>query len=442
MSGMKTGGATMQPVGFGEETFAAFLEARREPEWLTNIRRSAWADFQSMHWPDRRDEEWIRTDIRLFKLDKFSLPFERSAAACPASLLTNGVTLAGSTASLNGFAHATQLDARWTSRGVVFGELDDLLREHESLLRPYLERRSLDGKRDRFAALHAACWTASHVLYVPRGVSIEEPFHMLAALSEGGVDLGRTLIVLEEGAEATVLNETQSDSTRSSGLHCGATEILLKPGARLRYVHLQDWGQGVWHFAHQKAVVERNASLQWTSAAMGSRLAKVNQQVALAAPDAECQVNGVLFTEGKQHLSYHTLQHHQAPHCRSDFLYKSALQDQSRTVWRGLIKVDPGAMKTDGYQRNDNLLLSASSRADSIPGLEIEADDVRCTHGSTTSKVDEELIFYCQCRGFTRREATRAIVTGFFQQVFDRITIESVREALGLAIGRRVREYE
>jgi Fe-S cluster assembly protein SufD len=176
-------------------------------------------------------------------------------------------------------------------------------------------------------------------------------------------------------------------------------------------------------------------------AAIGSRLSKVNQHVELVGKGAECQVDGVLFTEGKQHLSYHTLQHHVASNCRSDFLYKSALQDQSRTVWRGMIKVDPAAQKTDGYQRNDNLLLSTNARADSIPGLEIQADDVRCTHGSTTGKVDEELIFYAQSRGFTRREATRMIVTGFFQQVFDRITIESVRDALGNAIARRVREY-
>jgi Fe-S cluster assembly protein SufD len=149
-----------------------------------------------------------------------------------------------------------------------------------------------------------------------------------------------------------------------------------------------------------------------------------------------------MFTEGKQHLSYHTLQHHEAPHCRSDFLYKSALQDKSRTVWRGMIKVDPAAQRTDGYQRNDNLLLSERARADSIPGLEIEADDVRCTHGSTSGRVDDELIFYTQCRGYTRREAVRIIVSGFFQQIFDRITIPSVRDALAGAIVRRVREYD
>jgi Fe-S cluster assembly protein SufD len=207
-------------------------------------------------------------------------------------------------------------------------------------------------------------------------------------------------------------------------------------------VHLQDWGQATWHFAHQHAVLREDAQLQWTAAALGGRLAKVNQRVSLLGAGASTQVNGVLFTEGKQHLAYHTLQHHQAPSCRSDFLYKAALQDRSRTVWRGMIKVDPGAQRTDGYQRNDNLLLSDKARADSIPGLEIEADDVRCTHGSTSGRVDEELVFYARCRGFTRTEAVQVIVTGFFQQIFDRITIESVRNALGHAIARRVRHYE
>jgi Fe-S cluster assembly protein SufD len=244
-----------------------------------------------------------------------------------------------------------------------------------------------------------------------------------------------------------MLSETASRSPEAEapaehlGLHNGLTEIILGAGSRLRYVNLQNWGTGVWHFAHQKARLEREASLQWTLAAFGGRTAKVNQQVELVGRRAECQVNGVMFTEGRQHFSYHTLQHHQAPETRSDFLYKSALQDSSRTVWRGLIKVDPIAQKTDGYQRNDNLLLSRMARADSIPGLEIEADDVRCTHGSTSGSVEEEMIFYVCSRGLSRREAVRLIVSGFFQQVFDRITSPSVRDALGNAIADRVREY-
>jgi Fe-S cluster assembly protein SufD len=236
-----------------------------------------------------------------------------------------------------------------------------------------------------------------------------------------------------------LLSETAGGG--QTGLHCGAIELIIKPGAKLRYVNLQNWSAGVWHFAHQKAAVGRDAQLQWTIGALGSRLAKVNQHVALIGPHAQAQVNGVMFTEGKQHLTYNTLQHHEAPSCKSDLLYKGALQDKSRLVWRGMIKVDVGAQKTDGYQRNDNLMLSDEARADSIPGLEIEADDVRCTHGATAGRVDDESIFYLRSRGLTRNEAIRVYVAGFFQQVFDRITIDSVREALGEAIGRRIREY-
>lgn len=428
---------------FSNETFDAFVESRQEPAWSRDLRRAAWRTFSGLSWPDRRAEEWVRTDIRLFKLDKFGPPLgDAVPSQMPRALLSEGVQLAGFSTAFNSRPAAAELDPQWARRGVLFGSLDQLLDQHGERLRPYLTQRAVRVDYDRFAALHSAFWSGGHVLYVPRGVVIDQPLHILAAMSDGGVDLGYTLVVLEEGAQATLLYETASSTPQDQGLHCGSTEILLGPGSNLRYVHLQDWGQGCWHFAHQKAVVQRAATLQWTAAALGCRLSKVNQHVSLVGEDASCQVNGVMFTEGKQHVAYHTLQHHVAPHCRSDFLYKAALQDASRTVWRGMIKVDPRAQKTDGYQRNDNLILSAQARADSIPGLEIEADDVRCTHGSTSGKVDEELIFYAMCRGYTRQEAIRMIVTGFFQQVFDRITIESVRDALARAIGVRVRDYE
>jgi Fe-S cluster assembly protein SufD len=430
-------------AGFRQESFDAFLAARREPAWLAELRRQAWRTFCELDWPARNSEEWMRTDIRLFRLDRFGFPGDLPAAAQPPRpLLSQGVELAGQTATLDSRPVATRIEPEWARRGVLFGSLDEVAAEHGETLRPYLERRAVDPEYDRFAALHSACFAGGSVLFVPRGVVVGRPFHALAGLRDGGVDLGRTLVILEDGAEATMLAETASFGESEGGFHCGAIELFVAPGANLRYVNLQHWGKGVWHFAHQKARVDRDASLQWTIGAMGSRLAKVNQHVALVGPGAACQVNGAMFTEEKQHLSYHTLQHHEAPSCRSDLLYKAALQDQSRTVWRGMIRVDHGAQKTDGYQRNDNLLLSADARADSIPGLEIQADDVRCTHGSTSGRVDEELIFYAQCRGYTRTEAIRMIVTGFFQQIFDRITIESVREALGGAIARRVREYE
>ncbi|REJ67780.1 MAG: Fe-S cluster assembly protein SufD [Planctomycetota bacterium] len=436
---------TAVQTGFNQDAFDAFLAARDEPAWLSDLRRAAWEKFLELPMPSRQDEEWMRTDIRLFRLDRFGFPAEAEASQLDQAeegLLRQGVEVGGHAVALDSRPLASELSDRLREQGVLFGALDELVREHGDLLRPHLLARAVDPFQDKFAALHAACWSGGTLLYVPRGVEVEEPLHQLSLLSAGGVELGHTLVVLEEGASATLLAESASLDPEAAGLHCGAIELLVGPRATLRYVNLQNWGTGVWHFAHQKALVDQDANLQWTIGVLGSRLAKVNQHVALVGTGARAQVNGVMFSEGRQHLSYHTLQHHEAPHCTSDLLYKGALQDDSRIVWRGMIKVDPGAQKTDGYQRNDSLILNREARADSIPGLEIEADDVRCTHGATTGRVDDEQIFYCRTRGMTRNEAVRMIVAGFFQQVSDRIPIESVRVALGEAIARRIREYE
>jgi len=440
--------STATLTGFTQEAFDAFLAARNEPDWLITARRTAWQTFQDLPLPSRAEEEWMRTDIRLLRLEKFAIPDVSHVVALPDALLAHGVELGGRISTLDSHPAGdtngkVRLAEKWSGKGVLFGSLDELVRHHGEL-RKYLFR-AVSGRADKFAALHAACWSGGTLLYVPKGVKIDEPLHTLNALSAGGSDFSHLLVILDEGAEATLLSETAGGAMAddpASGLHSGAIELIVGRGAKLRYVNLQNWGTGVWHFAHQKALIESGGQLQWTIGALGSRLAKVNQHVALTGEGAKCQVNGVMFTEGKQHLSYHTLQHHEAPACKSDLLYKGALQDQSRLVWRGMIKVNPDAQKTNGYQRNDNLMLSDHARADSIPGLEIQADDVRCTHGATTGRVDDEMLFYAQCRGLTRKEAIRMVVAGFFQQVFDRITIDSVREALGEAIGRRIREYE
>lgn len=434
--------SSLTEVGFGRADFERFIAQRnQEPDWLIALRRDWFSRFEAMDWPDRRSEEWMRSDLRLFKLHQYRLPQPESAPVSVPQRLQQDLHAAGELLTLDGQQQHLSLADDVRKSGVIFCSLEHAAAEHPELVQQHLFS-TVDPGQDRFAALHAATMCGGHFLYVPRGVRVPEPLYVLAGMSDGGVDLGHTLIVLEDGAEATFLYEASSPHELAGGFHCGAVEIIVKSRAALRYVNLQDWGRQVWHFAHQNARVGQDASLQWTVAALGSRFAQVNQQVSLVGRGANSQVNGVLFTQDKQQLTYNTLQHHRAASCRSDFLYKSALQDRSRTVWRGMIKVDPDAQQTDGYQRNDNLMLSDRARADSIPGLEIEADEVRCTHGSTTSKVDEELIFYARSRGFTRGEATRMIVTGFFQQIFDRITIDSVRDALGAAIARQVRQYD
>lgn len=431
-------------LSIDEAGFRQFLTRRDEPDWLLEARREAWDQYLAMPWPSRSQEQWMRSDLRGFKIDRYELPAREPSVAFEQSGIPQrfeeGVTPAGAIQTIDGVTVSQTIDPAALDRGVVFCDLSQASKQHSHLVRESLNQVA-DANADRFSALHSAIWSGGQFLYVPRGVAIENPFRVAAGMTDGGIDTGHTLIVIEDGAEATFLYEANSPSDNAAGLHCGAVEIVVRPGGILRYVNLQDWGRKVWHFAQQRASIQRQASIQWTMAALGSQFSQVAQQVALVGEGAYSQVNGVLFTQDKQQLTYNTLQHHQAPGCRSDFLYKSALQDRSRTVWRGMIQVDPLAQKTDGYQRNDNLLLSDLARADSIPGLEIQADDVRCTHGSTSGKVDEELIFYAQSRGFTRKEAAQMIVTGFFQQIFDRITIPSVRETLGQSIARQVREY-
>lgn len=429
---------------FNDAGFASFLQSRIDPTWLTELRQEAWQQFSSMEWPNPRDENWMRSELRGFKIDKYPLPVETEEVpkdtGAPVWLL-EGVDAAGSVSSVDGRVTSESLSEALAAKGVLFGSLSRFCREKPEVIRGVMH--SLIGTApDRFAALQSAMWSDGCLLYVPRNVTIEHPLHFHAALTEGGTDISHVLVILEEGAHATILSECSSPSDQATGFHAGGLELIVKDRAKLRFVSLQDWGQKVWQFSHQRASVGRDATIQWTVAAMGARFAQVDQQVELVAPGASSYVNGVMFTRDRQHLTYNTIQRHCAPHCTSDFLYKSVLQDNSRTVWRGMIKVDEGADKTDGYQRNDNLMLSDQARADSIPGLEILADDVRCTHGSTSGRVDEELIFYARSRGFTRQEAIRMIVTGFFQQIFDRITIESVRDALGAAIARQVRQYE
>lgn len=432
----------MTAPSLSQAGFDSFLALRTEPAWLTALRKSAWEEYLKLPVPSLRDEEWMRTDIRTFRWQDQQFPSGPAGGDwAPSGMLAEKVQLGGNLVTVNGQAVFRDVSARLSEQGVLFCSLEQAAAEHGELLKQHLLQHTFQVNYDKFAALHAAAMSGGAFVYVPRGVHVEEPLRLLTAASAGGSDFSHILVVLEDNASLTLLSETESQNVTDAGFHCGGIEITVGAGAQLRYVNLQNWGNRFWHFAHQKAVVQAGGKLQWTIGALGGKLAKVNQHVALAGRQAEAQVNGVMFTEDHQHFSYHTLQHHQAPQCRSDLLYEGAQQGQSRTVWRGMIKVDKQAHKTDGYQRNDNLMLSAEARADSIPGLEIEADDVRCTHGATAGRVEDEMIFYAQSRGLTRNEAIRTIVAGFFQKVFDRITVESVREALGRAIGNRIREH-
>jgi Fe-S cluster assembly protein SufD len=440
-------GTTLTPAtgGFTEETFKAFLRHRDEPAWLIERRREAFARFQAFAWPSAREEEWRRTDIRGLRIDAFGPPAAEKLSAAARTALDD-VWLALSSHYATGIEHLNGALARQPDQtrlgGAIFVDLNRAVTDHPELLKRYLLTDAVKPSDDIFAALHAAFWTSGTLLYVPKGVRLDAPLFSLIGLAQGGhVDLSHTLVVLEDGAEATLVRESAGrGGGEAQSLHVGAVEVFLAQGAKLQLVNIQNWDNATWHFSRERALVGRDARLQWTVGGLGSRVAKVNQEVALLGQGADAQVNGVMFTTGRQHLAYFTRQDHVAPHTTSDLLYKGGLKDKSRVVWKGMIRVEKDAQRTNAYQKNDNLVLSSAARADSIPGLEIEANDVRCTHGATAGRVDEEMIFYAQARGIQRQTAIRLIVEGFFANVYDRIMIEPVRETLRQAVASKLSE--
>ncbi len=426
-------------ASFNETNLRALIAARGEPSWISDRRRQAFEIYEAKLTEALDPEEYKRLDLRAFRPEKFQWRDEPSADVRFSTLMAERTEFAGNVAHVDGHCTETRLSPEYAAKGVLFGDLSQLLAQHREVLEPHLLANGLRAPADRFSAWHAAFWTGGTVLYVPRNVELQQPLHSLIGLSrDGAADLSHTLVILEDGAKATLLEETASANPAASGLHMGAVELIVGSGAQLQYVQLQNWNEKVWHFAHQAGRVARDASLQWTVGALGSKLSHIHQNIHLDGRGASAQVNGVTFATDRQTISYYTQQDHHAPDTRSDLLYKNVLRDRSRVIWRGMIKVDKDAQKTDGYQRNDGLLMSEHCRADLIPGLEIEADDVRCTHGATAGRVDEEQLFYCMCRGLKRSEAMHMIVEGFFQRVYDRIPVELVRETLSQTVQKKL----
>jgi Fe-S cluster assembly protein SufD len=288
----------------------------------------------------------------------------------------------------------------------------------------------------RFAALSASLSRSGVFLYVPKGVQVEDPLHsVLWAPGEGLAYFSHILVWLEEGASLTYVHEAASPKgVEGQAMHSGIVELHVGDRANLRFVELQSWGENVWNFSHERAKVGRDANIDWIFGALGSHVTKNFSDLDLVGEGATGRMSGFYFTDGEQHLDHDTQQNHLAPHTTSDLLFKGALKDHSRSVWQGMIYVAKGAQKTDGYQANRNLVLSTKARADSIPGLEILADDVRCTHGATVGKIDPEPIFYLRSRGIPYAEAEKVIVEGFFDPIMQRIPFEGVRERFQQAI--------
>jgi Fe-S cluster assembly protein SufD len=416
----------------------ALNDAQAAP-FVRDYQLAAWEAFERMPVPTTADEAWRRTDLKPLRLEALQLADGASAGAAsppPAELLqplvgdSHGGQIVMTTAGVESY-----LAPELAAKGVIFTDLATAWREHPALLERILGKvvRADEGK---FAALAAAFSKNGVLVYVPRHVQIDRPLHsVLWGPGANLAYLSHILVYLDDGASLTYVHEAASPTeAEGQALHAGIVEISVGDGANLKFVELQSWGGHVWNFSHERARVGRDGNLDWIFGAVGSHLTKNFSDLDLTGQGASGRMSGFYFTDGVQHLDHDTQQNHLAPHTTSDLLFKGALLGRSRSVWQGMIYVAPGAQKTDGYQANRNLVLSPKARADSIPGLEILADDVRCTHGATVGKIDENLVFYLRSRGIPQEDAERLIVEGFFDPIMQRIPFEKVRERFQQAI--------
>jgi Fe-S cluster assembly protein SufD len=400
-------------------------------------RKQALERFEAMPLPSQETEEWRYTDLSDFELD--FVPFVDGGG--PEDLDRESILAAtgahGERAGLqlqrNGTVLSTERSGPLEDRGVWFGPIDHAIGSRPELVEPFLHAL-VPIDRTKFTALHGAFRTGGTFLHVPRDTSIELPLQTLTYLdADGGAIFPRTLIVVEAGSEITFIDRYASPDL-SRAFSDAITEIHVGNGAHVRYISIQEWGSGVTHLGIQRAAVGRDATFRSLNIGFGASLARAEAETVLEAPGGFSEMLGVFFADEEQHFDHRSIQDHVAPNCTSDLLYKGALRDRSRAVYSGWVHVRPDAQKTDAMQTSRNIVLSEHAKADAIPNLEIEANDVRCGHAASVGPVDEDTIFYLTSRGIPRAEAERLIVSGFFQEVLDRVKVDEVREGAEQAI--------
>jgi len=438
---------TKTPFGPWIEKAEARAEAVREGAWARERRRAAAGVLGTLAPPRRDDELWRRTDFgaleqALGTLDPFvHPPVARNVDDLPAAVIERLAGEGGRAALIVQRDAAVVLEQTHPTlekQRVTVCSLERATREHEAVLQRHYGSLVHDDY-DWYTALGAALRHGGAYVHVPKGVRAELPVRLFHTLDGAGrLVAPRTVIVLEQGAELTVIEEMLSETIEGASLHAGGVEVFVGDGAKLTYAQLQDWGRNVFHYGNIRAQVGRDAELQWMQVMVGGRMSKANGWFNLAGEGSRAFVNGFMFGDQRQHFHLHTLQRHLQPHTTSDLLIKCCLKDRARSVYQGLIQVAEGAQRTDAYQANRNLLLSDHARADSIPGLEILANDVRCTHGATLGHVEPEHLYYLMARGLPRVEAERLIVEAFFEPVIERIPLESVRDRLRAEIERKI----
>ena len=434
--------------GPSAEAVEALSASKHEPAWMRHKRLKAWELSQTLSMPLGNEEIWRRTDLRGLDLaDYHPVPPPVNAVhhqdALPeplgAHMSLPETTIGGAIVHHDGSPLWCTLDDRLRQQGVIFCDPDTAVREHADLVEPHFMTEAVPLQTNIFTALHGALWNGGTFLYVPRGVAVDVPLQALTAhMTADSMEQSHILVIADEQSQVTLIDEQISGSPTQSGLHNGVVELHLKAGAHLTFLQMQHWSRRLWSLANHSAVLAADSQLRWASAALGSRLHWTGVNVQLREPGSNAKLFGLVLTDGRQHIDYQTMQDHRASHTESDLLFKSALFGHSRTVFRGVVWLRPEAQQTSAYQSTHGLLLSPKARADAIPILEIEADDVRCKHGATTGRIDDDQVFYLMSRGLSYQEAQRMIVQGFFETVLTEFPVEGMRENIRLALDARI----
>lgn len=427
------------PAGFNEATVRAASAAKKEPAWMLERRLAAWQTFESIPWPKPTDEDWRRTRLTGFNLNSFQ-PFaqpskDESGLAAGLQQELDEMDSAASLVFEEGGVRYRDINEDLAGKGVIFTDLQSAVHEHADLVKEYFMTEAVKPEQNKFTALHAALWDTGTLIYVPRNTKVELPLQVILHHGAGVGGYHHTLLIAEEGAEVTVVDDLLGGE---NGMQSAVVELIQRNNSIVRYMNLQDFDHSLWNFLTGRAILGKDTDLRWIQVSWGSRLTKAYLDLDMSGQGVHGELLGIYFPTGRQHIDHQTLQLHRAPNCFSDLLFNGALKDRARSVYMGQIRVHKGAQKTDAYQRNGNLILDSGARADSVPGLEIEADDVRCTHAATAAQVEEEYVFYLMARGLSRAQAERMIVQGFFQAVLDRVPVESVVAKLERVIERKI----
>jgi Fe-S cluster assembly protein SufD len=426
---------------FTSDAFAAHLaRVQHLPGWWLDRKRAAYARFTALPMPKRTDEGWRFATLTGLVLDGFAAP-----AAIDLQQTSHreiGVTGAGTLLLANHrLVFHEPIAPELAARGMIFGTLQHALLQHGALVKSHLLSQPSKFGSDKFAALHEAFLEDGAFIYVPKDLEVALPLGVFHYAS--GADAAvfpHTLIVADDRAKVTVADFFRSSHAAEAQFACGGNDIYVGHGASVTYVAMQDWSRESLSFQFNATLVRRDARVLSVNLHSGARRARHESFSQLQAPGAHSEMLALTIAHGAQEFDQRTLQIHQAPNTSSNLLYKNALLDQTRTIFSGLIVVDPDAQKTDAYQSNRNLMLSDDAEANSLPGLEIQANDVRCTHGATSARIDAEQEFYLQSRGIAKAQADELLVFGFFEEVLAKIENQELHDQLAAIIRRKFKD--